>query len=131
MSQCCQSSNVMLLACSGGSNVGQLANDCAKRLTQLGQGKMFCAVGVAAQLPMPNGSTFVDAARAADVRVAIDGCGVRCVGKALEAAGLPVDVQVVLTSEMPMEKGYNFDYGDAGIAKAAGLVADKLKGLTS
>jgi len=131
MSQCCGSNNVMLLACSGGSNVGQVANDCARRLTQLGQGKMFCAVGVAGKLDMPNGSTFVDAARAADVRVAIDGCGVRCVGKALESAGLPVDVQVVLTSEMPMEKGYNFDFGEAEVAKAAGLVVDKLQGLGS
>ncbi len=129
MADCCELKNVMLLACSGGSNVGQLSNDCAKRLTQLGQGKMFCAVGVAGKLDMPNGSTFVDAAKAADVRVAIDGCGVRCVGKALESSGLTVDVQVVLSSEMPMEKGYNFDTTEADVAKACGITVDKIKAL--
>lgn len=131
MAECCGTRSVMLLACSGGSNVGQVANDCARRLAQQGKGKMFCAIGVAGGLSMPNGSSFVDAARAANVRVAIDGCGVRCAGKSLENAGLTVDVQVVLNTEMPMEKAYNFDYGDAEISRAAQLVATKLETLPS
>lgn len=35
----------MILACSGGSNVGQLSNQAAIELTQEGFGKMFCLAG--------------------------------------------------------------------------------------
>jgi uncharacterized metal-binding protein len=45
--ECCgPGGTVMILACSGGSNVGQLANQAAVELTQEGFGKMFCLAGV-------------------------------------------------------------------------------------
>ncbi len=52
MSQdCCQPQvDTLILACSGGSNVGQLANQAAVELTQEGFGKLFCLAGVGAQL---------------------------------------------------------------------------------
>jgi uncharacterized metal-binding protein len=41
--ECCATNgNIMILACSGGSNVGQLSNQAAVDLTQEGFGKMFC-----------------------------------------------------------------------------------------
>ncbi len=41
--ECCTpGGNIMILACSGGSNVGQLSNQAAIELTQEGFGKMFC-----------------------------------------------------------------------------------------
>jgi uncharacterized metal-binding protein len=40
---CCNSGdNIMILACSGGSNVGQLSNRAAVELTREGFGKMYC-----------------------------------------------------------------------------------------
>ena len=39
---CAGENNVMILACSGGSNVGQLSNQTAVELTQEEFGKMFC-----------------------------------------------------------------------------------------
>ena len=39
---CAPDGNVMLLCCSGGSNVGQLANQACVELTQEGFGKIFC-----------------------------------------------------------------------------------------
>ncbi len=50
--ECCASggNNVMLLACSGGSNLGQLSNQAAVELTQEGFGKMFCLAGIAGHL---------------------------------------------------------------------------------
>ena len=36
----------MILACSGGSNVGQLSNQAAIELTHEGFGKMFCLAGI-------------------------------------------------------------------------------------
>ena len=45
--ECClPGGNIMLLACSGGSNVGQLANHAAVELTQEGFGKMYCLAGI-------------------------------------------------------------------------------------
>ena len=49
--ECCvPSGNVMILACSGGSNVGQLANQAAVELTQEGFGKMYCLAGIGGHL---------------------------------------------------------------------------------
>lgn len=100
----------MFLACSGGSNVGQIANDAARTLDSLGQGKMYCAVGVALQI-----EGFPETARAAEVRVAIDGCEKGCVRKALEAVSIPVDAQVVVT-ELGIEKAHRFDYTQDEVA---------------
>jgi uncharacterized metal-binding protein len=45
--ECCATNgNIMILACSGGSNVGQLSNQAAVDLTQEGFGKMFCLAEV-------------------------------------------------------------------------------------
>ncbi len=117
---CCGASDIMLLACGGASNVGQIANDTAKALDQLGQGRMYCAVGVAAQFP-----SFVQAAREATKRVAIDGCGVHCVRKALEAAAMPVDVHVVIT-DLGVTKARDFNYSRDEVAKAAATVRESL-----
>ena len=44
---CCEGGNdVMILACSGGSNVGQLSNQAVVELTQEGFGKMFFLAGI-------------------------------------------------------------------------------------
>jgi uncharacterized metal-binding protein len=49
--ECCvPGGNVMILACSGGSNVGQLANQAAVELTQEGFGKMYCLAGIGGHL---------------------------------------------------------------------------------
>jgi hypothetical protein len=52
MSQdCCQPAvTTMILACSGGSNVGQLSNQAAIELTQEGFCKLSCLAGVGAHL---------------------------------------------------------------------------------
>lgn len=44
----CGTNDILLLACSGGSSVGQIANDAAKALDGYGQGSMYCTVGVGA-----------------------------------------------------------------------------------
>jgi uncharacterized metal-binding protein len=42
--------------------------------------------------------------REAGKRIAIDGCEDHCARKTLEFAGLPVDLHVVLTTDLGMEK---------------------------
>lgn len=100
---CTTNSDVMLLACSGGSNVGQLSNRAAVELTQEGFGKMFCLAGIGAQL-----SGFVQSAKDVPVMVAIDGCQVGCTKSILEKARVDLKHYLVLTNE-GIEKNKNFE----------------------
>ncbi len=91
--ECCASgSNVMILACSGGSNVGQLSNQAAVELTREGFGKMFCLAGVGGQL-----SGFVQPARDIQRMVAIEGCSIGCAKACLENSNVPLKTYFVLT----------------------------------
>ena len=91
---CCQPTiNTMILACSGGSNVGQLSNQAAIELTQEGLGKLSCLAGVGAQL-----SGFVQSARDIDNLVVIDGCEVGCAKGVLEQAAVPLRGYLVVTA---------------------------------
>jgi uncharacterized metal-binding protein len=115
---CCANGNTLIFACSGGSNVGQLSNEAAKTLDRLGQGRMYCAIGVAAGL-----EGFVNAAGEAGRRVVIDGCEGQCVRKAFDAAGLEADVQVVVT-DLGIAKAHHFDTTRDEVARVVGAVAD-------
>jgi uncharacterized metal-binding protein len=94
--------NIMLLACSGGSNVGQLANQAAIELTQEGFGKMFCLAGIGGDL-----SSFVQSAKDAPRMIAIDGCDVGCARAILERAEVPLKDYIVLTT-LGIEKNKDF-----------------------
>ena len=102
--ECCvPSGNVMILACSGGSNVGQLSNQAAVELTQEGFGKMYCLAGVGGLL-----SGFVQSAKDAPQMVAIDGCSIGCAKAILEKADVPLKSYVVLT-DLGIEKNKDFN----------------------
>jgi len=91
---CCQPKlTTMILACSGGSNVGQLSNQAAIELTQEGFGKLSCLAGVGAHL-----SGFVQSARDIDNLVVIDGCEVGCAKGVLEQAEVPLRGYLVITA---------------------------------
>jgi uncharacterized metal-binding protein len=100
---------VMILACSGGSNVGQLSNQAAVELTQEGFGKMYCLAGIGGQL-----SGFVQSARDVEKMVAIDGCQVGCAKAILQKAQVPLKHYVVLTDE-GIEKNKNLSLERAAI----------------
>jgi uncharacterized metal-binding protein len=90
--ECCTTNKeIMIMACSGASNVGQLSNQAAVELTREGFGKMFCLAAVGAHL-----SSFLQAARKAQHVVAIDGCPVACAKHLLKHAEVPVHAYVVL-----------------------------------
>lgn len=121
MSQCCGQDDVLLFACSGGSNVGQIANDAAKALDQLGQGSMYCMVGVGAQLP-----NFIERCKQEGTTiVTIDGCSVACAKKALENVGINSDVYVVVT-DLGIQKGHHFDIPKEQVAEVADATAKAL-----
>jgi uncharacterized metal-binding protein len=90
--ECCtENKEIMILACSGASSVGQLSNQAAVELTHEGFGKMICLAAVGAHL-----GSFVQAARKAKSMVAIDGCPLCCVKRLLEHAEVPLGAHVVL-----------------------------------
>jgi uncharacterized metal-binding protein len=88
----CEATSILVFPCSGGSNVGQLANAAAVELTKQGRAKMYCLAGMGAHV-----AGMVHSAAGADYRIAIDGCAVACARKTLEHAGLVVDRAVVVT----------------------------------
>ena len=101
--ECCTpNGNIMILACSGGSNVGQLSNRAAVELTQEGFGKMYCLAGVGGHL-----SSFVQSAKDVPQMVAIDGCSVGCAKAILEHAEIPMKNYLVLT-DLGIEKDKDF-----------------------
>ncbi|BFR48182.1 putative zinc-binding protein [Nitratidesulfovibrio sp. HK-II] len=99
MSGCCgNAGEVMILACSGGSNVGQITNQAAVELTREGHGKMFCLAGIGAQL-----QGFVKSAQDTSRIVVLDGCPVGCARKIMENAQVSGWEYLVLT-DLGIEK---------------------------
>ncbi|WP_373499936.1 putative zinc-binding protein [Desulfococcus sp.] len=119
---CCDGgSNVMILACSGGSNVGRLSNEAAVELTREGFGKMFCLAGIGGHF-----SGFVQSAKDVPRMVAIDGCPVGCVKAILSHAEIPLKNYVVIT-DLGIEKNKNLSLERADID----LVKDAVKTATA
>ncbi|MGQ9823760.1 MAG: putative zinc-binding protein [Desulfotomaculales bacterium] len=78
----CGEGPVLILACSGGSNVGQLANAAAVSLTREGKGKMYCLAGVGGHV-----DGIVESCKGAGQLVVIDGCPVVCGKKPANTPG--------------------------------------------
>jgi uncharacterized metal-binding protein len=95
---CKPGDQVMILACSGGSNVGQLTNQAAVELTREGFGKMSCLAGIGGEL-----MGFIHSAMTSPVVVVIDGCPIGCGKACFEKADVPLKAYLVLT-ELGIEK---------------------------
>src|SRR6056297_3808827 len=73
----------MVLSCSGGSNVGQISNEVARRLTVDNRGVMFCLAGLGGDV-----EPLVERTKDAERVLVIDGCPVACAKKTLERHGI-------------------------------------------
>ncbi len=116
---CCETTGVtaMLLPCSGGSNVGQLANRAAVELTTEGFGKIFCLAGIGGRI-----SGFVQSAKDAESVIVIDGCEIGCGRATLQKAGvqLPRHRHLVVTEcGIEKNKDFNLNAEDLDIVKQA------------
>ena len=116
----CEPAEILIFTCSGGSNVGQIANEAGKGLTSLGKGKMYCLAGIGGHI-----SYILESTKAAKKIVAIDGCPVDCTKKTLEHAGFKPDVHVVVT-ELGIEKKYEFLMDVEDIDKVIDKVVSQL-----
>ncbi len=114
---CCSNEKVMVLACSGGSNVGQISNQAGIDLTREGYGNMFCLAGIGGSL-----KGFVNSAKGTEKVVAVDGCDVGCAKAILEKNGIEDKYHVVIT-DLGIEKNKNFDLNPADLVK----VKEKIK----
>jgi len=98
-------SDIIILPCSGASNVGQLTSMAGVELTREGFGKLYCLAGIATGL-----ATFISEAQKARILIAVDGCQTSCARLVMEKNGLPCTQHLILT--------------DLGFGKTADLVPD-------
>jgi uncharacterized metal-binding protein len=83
MAECCATETKLIYACSGASDVGEIADLVARRLRDKGVAGMSCLAGVGAGL-----SGYVQSAKGADMNITIDGCKTACAKKTLERIGV-------------------------------------------
>ncbi len=89
----------LVFACSGGSDVGEIADRSARRLAAGGSGKMYCLAGVGGHVP-----GILKTTEAAGSVLVIDGCPVDCGKKILEHAGIS-GFRHVRVTDFGIEKG--------------------------
>ncbi|WP_191832062.1 putative zinc-binding protein [Pseudomonas fluorescens] len=93
----------LVYACSGCSNVAQLANNVALRLDREGLAQMSCIAGVGGQVP-----ALVNLACSGRWILALDGCPLQCVAGCLRQHGLQADKHLIL-SQQGLRKRYGED----------------------
>lgn len=98
---CAGNAKTLVLACSGGSNVGQIANNVMIAVDRNGHGNAYCLAGIGAAL-----SGFVESAKTGRT-VLIDGCPVACGKKTLEKYGVEPAKYFVVT-ELGITKNHDF-----------------------
>ena len=117
---CCSGENLLVFACSGGSNVGQISNEAAKKLDEEGVGQFFCLAGVGGDI-----SGIVASSQGADRIIAIDGCSVGCAKAILDKAQLPISCYVIVTDQ-DIEKGHHFNITDEQVEGTCAAVGEAL-----
>jgi uncharacterized metal-binding protein len=115
----CGAAPKLIFACSGAADVGAIADQAARKMTQDGVGKMFCMAGIGGRV-----SGIMATTESASKILAIDGCLLNCVKNSLEQAGFKKYEHLQL-AELDMEKGKTPPTAEV-IAKVATAGAAKL-----
>jgi uncharacterized metal-binding protein len=104
--RCCGArTNILVFACSGSSNVGQIANNIMVELTKNGYANTGCLAGIGAGLP-----GFIESANAGRT-VIIDGCSTACGKKTFADHGIEPHKHFVVT-EFGIKKIHEFSQLD-------------------
>jgi uncharacterized metal-binding protein len=104
---------VCVLACSGCSAAGELADHTARRLQQLGAAKMSCLAGVGGRVP-----SIMATVRNASGILMIDGCPLECGANVLRTAGFTNFKQLKL-HELGMRKNDSGKVDQVTVARLA------------
>ena len=99
---CCGGQKTLIMACSGGSNVGQISNNVMIELDKMGTGSSYCLAGLGGDL-----SGFIQSTKSAKT-ILIDGCSVACARAVFKRHNLTPDKYFVIT-DFGIEKNHNFD----------------------
>ncbi|MBK8971350.1 MAG: zinc-binding protein [Hahellaceae bacterium] len=114
----------LVYACSGCSNIAQLANDVAIALDRTGKAEMSCIAGVGGGvLPL------IKKAQSGRHIIAIDGCVLHCVKRCLNNASVVPDAHVTLTDH-GFRKRHHEACNEADLEKALSLVSPLLTAKT-
>jgi uncharacterized metal-binding protein len=114
-------SRALVYACSGCSNVAQLANTVAVRLDRSGLAEMSCIAGVGG-----NVKPLVRKAASGIPILALDGCPLHCVRNCLAQHGIEAGVHVTLS-----ERGLRKRNGESCSPDDADALFDELSALLS
>jgi uncharacterized metal-binding protein len=120
MSECCGGKKVLLYACSGGANVGEISDLAARKLMFEGKGSMFCLAGLGADI-----QGMVQTAKDADVNLVIDGCPMDCAKKVFDRHGIANYKQVKVT-DLGIEKVKGVRCTQAQVDKVVAKAAEVL-----
>lgn len=116
----CSSSDVKIVACSGASNVGQIANQAAIELAREKVAGFFCLAGVGAHI-----KGMVQAGKDADLMISIDGCPVQCAAKTLQNAEIEPAIQIIVT-DLGIEKSHDIALDEKACLKVVEKVKEEL-----
>jgi len=108
----CSGGTRLVVACSGAADVGAAADLAARKMARDGTARMICLAAVGAGVP-----ATLQAAKAADRLLAIDGCPTACASKVLEKAGLSGFDRLQL-ADLGFKKGHTPESGEAAAAAA-------------
>ncbi len=119
---CCSGGDLTILfACSGASNVGQLANDAAMALARDKRGSMSCVAAIGAHL-----EGFLVSARDADRLVVLDGCDQHCGRRTFEHVGMTPHLHLEMTA-CGFEKHHGAMPTDEEVRRVRDLVVEHLE----
>ncbi|MCG3180350.1 MAG: hypothetical protein BIFFINMI_02709 [Phycisphaerae bacterium] len=124
-SSCCggaKGRTVLLYACSGGANVGEVSDKAARELMFAGCGTMFCLAGLGGDI-----DGMVQTARDADVNVVIDGCPMDCAKKTFDRHGIR-DYRQIKVTDLGIEKVKGVRCTDEQVARTVARCREVIAG---
>ena len=116
----CGLSDVRVVTCSGGSNVGQIANQAAVMLAREKVAGFFCLAGIGAHI-----KGMVNSGKEADMIISIDGCPVQCAAKTMQHVEIEPAIQVIVT-EFGIEKSHDMIIDEKICARVIEKVKEEL-----
>ncbi len=115
----CNGGPILIFACSGAADVGEVCDRAARKLSKDGVGAMFCLAGVGGQV-----EPIIKKTGSASKILAIDGCNLDCVKNCLKQAGFR-EFEYVRVTDLGLEKGKS-PANEENIAKVAAKVTEML-----
>jgi uncharacterized metal-binding protein len=116
----CSSSDVRVVACSGASNVGQIANQAAIELAKEKVAGFFCLAGIGSHI-----KGMVKSGKEADLIIAIDGCPVQCAAKTMQHVEIEPAIQIIVT-DLGIEKSHDISVDEKACSKVIEKVKEEL-----